>query len=74
MVLFDGMLFDAILREDDIATNRNDESGRYRMLLLNQAEHDDPEQAPTYRGQKLVRYADVWVTPETAKALEAEEA
>lgn len=54
------------------ATNKSDETGRHRMLILNQAEHDDPEQAPTYRQQKLVRLGCLWLTPETAKELECE--
>lgn len=43
------------------ATNKSDETGRHRMLILNQCEHDDPEQAPTYRQQRLVNLCGVLV-------------
>jgi len=35
-------------------------------------EHDDPEHAPTYHGERLVLVGGVaWVTEETARELEA---
>ena len=54
-------------------TNSDGDTGRFKFLA--DAEHDDPEQAPTYQQRKLVNLGGVvLVTQETADALELEEA
>jgi hypothetical protein len=56
-----------------MVTNGPGDTGRFKVL--NDWEHDDPEQAPTYRQQRLVNLGGILLaTPETAEALEAEEA
>jgi hypothetical protein len=56
----------------NMVTNGDGDTGRFKVLC--DWEHDDPEQAPTYRNQRLVNLCGVlWVTPETARELECEE-
>lgn len=56
-----------------MVTNADGDTGRFKALC--DWEHDDPEQAPTYRQNRLVNLAGiVWATPETVAALEMEEA
>ena len=72
MILFDEQVLFGILKDQEnpnVATNSNDESGRYRMPILRQWESDG--ETPTYDGKPMVRMGDVWVTQETAADLEA---
>jgi hypothetical protein len=52
-----------------VITNSDGDTGRFKFLA--DAEHDDPEQAPTYR-QFVNLGGVILATPETAKALAAE--
>ena len=55
-----------------MVTNSDGDTGRFKMLC--DWEHDDPEQAPTYRHQPLVNLCGIlWVTQETARELATEE-
>lgn len=59
--------------EKTVFTNSPGDTGRFKFLA--DAEHDDPEQTPTYQQRKLVNLGGiVLATPETAEALEMEEA
>jgi hypothetical protein len=52
-------------------TNSDGDTGRFKFLA--DAEHDDPEQAPTYQQKRLVNLGGILLaTPETAAALESE--
>ena len=51
-------------------TNAPGDTGRFKLLA--DWEHDDPEQAPTYQQQKLVKVGYIWMTPETAAAIDLE--
>jgi len=71
MIAIDSMVLLGILSDNgnrDMATNSNDESGRFRMPILRQWESDGA--VPTYEGKPMVRVGDVWVTQETAEELE----
>jgi hypothetical protein len=71
VIFIDEQVLFGILKDQDnpnMATNHNDESGRYRMPILRQWESDGD--VPTYDGKPMVRMGDVWVTQETAAMLE----
>ena len=51
-------------------TNAPGDTGRFKWLA--DAEHDDPEQASTYQQQKLVKVGYIWMTQETAAAINLE--
>jgi hypothetical protein len=54
----------------EYSTNHDGDPRRFKMLA--DAEHDDPEDVPTYFGEKLVLLGGVaWVTQETAEAIAA---
>jgi hypothetical protein len=48
--------------------NSGSETGQF-LALMATLEHDDPEQAPAYHGQKLVLVGGVYLTQETAEEL-----
>lgn len=48
--------------------NSGSETGQFLRLMAD-AEHDDPDHAPEYKGAPLVRVGDVYLTPETAEEL-----
>jgi hypothetical protein len=61
------------LRRKTMVTNSDGDTGRFKWLA--DAEHDDPEQAPTYRNEPLVNIGGiVLATRETAEALLSEAA
>jgi hypothetical protein len=56
-----------------MVTNSDGDTGRFKFLA--DWEHDDPEQAPTYRNEPLVNLGGiVLATRETAEALLSEAA
>lgn len=51
-----------------MAMNQGSETGQF-LLLMATLEHDDPEQAPEYLGEKLRRVGDMYLTEETVQEL-----
>lgn len=48
--------------------NSGSETGQF-LALMATLEHDDPEQAPEYLGEKLRRVGDMYLTEETVQEL-----